>query len=480
VVSQLINRQVSRRNPPSNGDANSRASSHPPLRSLLFREVSGKMLQPPRVGLMQLTGVLPRSHLTGPSLARFSPMTRIAFFGQDAADAAVRRRVQGFRDDGLEVTGFMMRRRDDVSPGWDNVDLGRTFDGNYVQRVRSIFSGARKAAAEHTKLASADVIYARNLDMLATAFLAKRYANLKTPVIYESLDVHRLLTRKDLIGLVFRRIEGALLSRSRRLVVSSPAFLENHFEVRHRGRYRAVLIENRLATSTGLGPRVAGGIRGTSQPLRIGWVGVLRCARSLDLLLGVARTLGPQVRIVMHGMPALTEIPKFHDKIQGIENVEFHGRYQAPEDLSRIYSGLDLVWAGDFMEAGYNSLWLLPNRLYEGGYHAVPAIAPAGTQTATWIADHGAGFIVDEDLAVNLAALVMRLAADRSAVTACSNHLLNLPENVFVQPRGELASLIKDTLRDSAETATLNLDQISTTDRRNSGEPGPPHAVSGE
>src|SRR6185503_20367573 len=98
----------------------------------------------------------------------------------------------------------------------------------------------------------------------------------------------------------------------------------------------------------------------------------------------------------------------------------------------------------DFMEAGYNSLWLLPNRLYEGGYQAVPAIAPAGTQTASWIASHGAGFTVDEDLAVNLPALVSELAADRSVVAARSNHLLNLPENVFVQPRGELAALISD------------------------------------
>src|ERR1044071_5735234 len=132
-------------------------------------------------------------------------MTRIAFFGHDAADAAVRRRVQGFRDDGLDVTGFMMRRRDDISPDWENVDLGRTFDGNYAQRVKSILSGAKRAAAEREKLAKSDVIYARNLDMLATAFLAKRYTGLKTPVIYESLDVHRLLTRNNVLRLAFRR-----------------------------------------------------------------------------------------------------------------------------------------------------------------------------------------------------------------------------------------------------------------------------------
>jgi succinoglycan biosynthesis protein ExoL len=407
------------------------------------------------------------TYLIGPLFAQNSPMTRIAFFGHDAADAAVRRRVQGFRDDGLDVTGFMMRRRDDVSTDWENVDLGRTYDANYAQRVKSIFSGAKRAAAEREKLAKADVIYARNLDMLATAFLAKREAGLKTPVIYESLDVHRLLTRKDLIGLAFRRLEGALLSRTRRLVVSSPGFLENHFEVHHKGHYRPSLIENRLAAGADYGPRPAREVPASGEALRIGWIGVLRCSRSLGLLIDLARKLGPKVRIVMHGMPALTEIPDFHQRIQGIPNVEFHGRYKSPEDLAGIYSNLDLIWAGDFMEARYNSVWLLPNRLYEGGYYGVPAIAPAGTQTAKWIMDRGVGFSVREDLGVNLPGLIEHLLEDRTDIALNRERLLDLPEANFVQPRGELAALIEDSLRDAAGPANFNVHQYSTTPARN-------------
>ena len=150
-------------------------------------------------------------------------MTRIAFFGHDAADAAVRRRVKGFVEDGVEVTGFMMHRRDPGSLDWENIDLGETRDGAFVQRIRQVFAGARVAATNRDKLAACDVIYARNLDMLACAFLAKRHAKLATPVIYESLDVHRLLTRKDLIGAGMRWLERALLKRSVGLVVSSPA-----------------------------------------------------------------------------------------------------------------------------------------------------------------------------------------------------------------------------------------------------------------
>jgi succinoglycan biosynthesis protein ExoL len=377
-------------------------------------------------------------------------MIRIAFFGHDAGDAAVRRRVQGFLDDGLAVTGFMMRRGDGVTTDWENIDLGRTYDAALLQRIKAIINGARKAAAHRAKLAAADIIYARNLDMLATAFLARRMACLHTPVIYECLDVHRLLTREDFIGFIFRRIEGGLLRRSKRLVVSSPAFIRNHFERRHAGRFKAVLVENRLAAGADGGPRPGPRPPSTPQePLRIGWFGVLRCRRSLGLLLTVARTFGDKVRIVMHGRPALSEILDFHEQIHGLDNVVYNGPYKAPEDLGRIYSGVDAVWAGDFMEAGYNSLWLLPNRLYEGGYHAAPAIAPAGTETARWSAELDAGFAVDEDLTENLPALVCRLIADRNLVATKRQRLLDLPAATFVQPRGVFRSMMESVLAES-------------------------------
>ncbi len=377
-------------------------------------------------------------------------MTRIAYFGHDASDSAIRRRVQAFRDDGLEVVGFMKRRADDVKTAWENVDLGRTFDGAYLQRIKSVFDGARRAAAERERLASADIIVARSMEMVATAFLAKRYAGLKTPVIYECLDVHRLLTRHDPIGFVFRRIEGALLDRCSRLVVSSPGFLDNHFARHHKGRYKAIVLENKNAAGADYGARPSREIEPVSlaSPLRIGWMGVLRCSRSLDLLLGVAGQFKDRVRIEMHGMPAAREIPDFETRIAGFDNVAFHGRYRSPEDLAAIYAGVDIVWAGDFMEAGYNSVWLLPNRIYEGGYYAVPAIAPSGTQTSKWIEAHGVGFSEPEDLAATLPALVARLLDDRAPIAERRARLLALPDDTFIHQPGAHRAIIEEALAD--------------------------------
>lgn len=379
-------------------------------------------------------------------------MTRIAFFGHDAADAAVRRRVRGFLDDGLQVTGFMMRRRDPGSLDWDNVDLGETRDGAFMQRIRQVFAGARRAAASCEKLAGADLIYARNLDMLACAFLARRHAGLVTPVIYESLDVHRLLTRSDLIGQAMRRLERSLLKRTVGLIVSSPGFLRNHFQKHYAGDYRAFLVENRLApgASYGARPRVpVPGASGTAKPLRLGWVGNLRCRRSFDLLCQLADQFPDQLEVRLHGVPSRTEIPVFEPMIDARANMTFSGRYRSPEDLACIYGDLDVVWAGDFMEAGYNSAWLLPNRIYEGGYYGTPSIAPSGTETAAWLTQHDCGILVDEPLDQRLPQLIASLVADRGPIGERAAALARAPDDIFIQPPGFLAGIIARCLSPS-------------------------------
>ncbi|MCI4643743.1 MAG: hypothetical protein MRY64_03055 [Hyphomonadaceae bacterium] len=367
---------------------------------------------------------------------------RIAYFGHDVADAAVRRRVRALQEDGLEVTGFMPRRRKDAETFWDNVDLGETSDGAFAKRLGTVFSGAARAAAAPA-FAEADLILARNMDMLACAFEAKRRAGLATPVIYECLDVHRLLTREDPAGMAMRAIERALVSRCARVWVSSPGFLENHFERRHAGHYTADLVENRLPAASDFGPRPDIEAARAPGPLRLGWVGNLRCARSFALLLALADRFGDAIQIHLHGQPARREIPVFEPEIDRRENVTFHGRYAAPDDLAGIYGGLDAVWAGDFMEAGANSVWLLPNRIYEGGYFAVPPLAPAGTQTAAWIEARATGLTLAEPLEDVLPAQVAALIEDPTPLAAARANLLALDTSVFVEPRGEMVRLTR-------------------------------------
>ena len=153
------------------------------------------------------------------------------------------------------------------------------------------------------------------------------------------------------------------------------------------------------------------------------------------------------MEIRLHGIPARTEIPIFEPEIDRRPNMTFFGKFRSPEDLADIYASLDLVWAGDFMEAGYNSVWLLPNRIYEGGYYVTPSIAPAGTETAAWIERNNCGFVIAEPLEQSLPDLIGRILKDRRDVAAFSARLASLPEDLFVQPAGFMRNVISSSLR---------------------------------
>ena len=376
-------------------------------------------------------------------------MQKIAYFGHDVSDAAVRRRIAALKQDGLDVLGFTKRRADASDPEWINIDLGQTHDGAFLQRVLSVFSGAFRAWRERDKLQDADVIIARNLDMLASALMANRFSNAKLPVIYECLDVHRLMCRDDFIGGTLRRLEGWMMSKTRGLILSSPAFLSEYFEKYHGPQKRVKLVENRIVQ--GLVTRPPSNAETVSAmnmsgPLRLGWVGILRCHRSLDIICSLAERFPQRLAIELHGIPAHTEVPDFEQRIAGHKNIAFHGRYKSPEDLEKIYNSLDVVWSIDFMEAGQNSVWLLPNRIYEGGLFSVPSVALEGTQTARWLSDKGVGLIVQEPLKETAAQLLTDLFEDRQAVHDKQAAFSKLADETFIEPAGFIRAAIEELL----------------------------------
>ncbi|MCK5750502.1 MAG: glycosyl transferase family 1 [Oricola sp.] len=334
-----------------------------------------------------------------------------------------------------------MRRAERAELGWNEVDLGRTYDANYLQRLGAIAGGVRRTLRAREKLAQADIVYARNLDTALCALAAMKMTGLSRPMIYECLDIHRLMHRKDIVGFLMRRLERLVLAHSNLLVVSSPAFLRDYFDIRHAKRFTARLIENRILDHPALGHRPVGPARAAS-PLRIGWFGVLRCERSLRLLESIAALFKGDVEIVMAGYPDLN-LRSFHERIRKHFNMKYLGRYKSPEDLAAIYKAVDVVWAGDFHDAGYNSRWLLPNRIYEGGYFATPAIAPQETETARWIEDRNGGFVVPDPLEQTLPELLHLLLLAPDSIGNAREALLAAPRSAFVQPPSEMQDIIR-------------------------------------
>lgn len=345
---------------------------------------------------------------------------RIAYFVHDLNDPAVARRVGMLSRGGGQVRllGF---HRGAAAPervaGVEALSLGRTRDGRMVSRAASVAVALARGLGAPAA-AAADVVIARNLEMLAVASGAARHRTL----VYECLDIHRLLLSAGTAGRVLRAVERRLLGRVRLLLVSSPAFLSGYLQPKQGYGGPTMLLENKAlaldATDPGR-PPAATAARPDGPPWRIGWFGMIRCARSLRMLIQLSEQLEGGLEVLIAGRPAYDQFDDFDGQVARARFVRFTGGY-APADLPALYGGVHFTWAIDYFEEGLNSAWLLPNRLYEGGLYGSTPIALASVETGRWLARRGAGVLIEDPLA-ELAPLLERLRpADYAALRRAS------------------------------------------------------------
>lgn len=323
------------------------------------------------------------------------------------------------RAGGADVTLAGFRRDDNPLArveGLVPIELGVTSDGRFGQRIRAVAEAALSLRRRLSGIPVPDVIVGRNLEMLALARRAS-FAFDGAPVVYECLDIHRLLLRGGITGHVLRAAERFLCRDARLLVTSSPAFIENYFR-----RFRQIdlpieLLENKvLALGSGCAARASSPPPGP--PWRIGWFGALRCNISLDLLSRFSRLTDGRFEVVLRGRPAHSQFRDFDRHVAAEPFVAFHGPYRNPEELPDIYGEVHFAWLGDFYEAGQNSDWLLPNRLYESCRHGAVPIAVAGTETARFLAGRGIGLVLDDPSPEGLAGVLADIDPARYAQLA--------------------------------------------------------------
>lgn len=325
------------------------------------------------------------------------PPIRILYMVPDLTDPAVKRRVAQFRAGGadVQIVGF---HRGDGTSQHEGKSLGRTFDADLVQRGVAVVGWALRRGRLRRLAGKCDVIVARNLEMLLLAWSTA--PGKRCRIVYESLDIHTVLLKPGPKRTALRRIEGWLLARADLLIVSSPAFLDRYFATVHPGHPPALLIENKVLDLVG---EVGGPVDRQPRrpgPWRIGWFGMIRCRRSLELLSALVTALPGEVEVIIRGRPSAAVFDDLPGEVAAVPGVTFLGPYSS-EDLAEMYRQVDFVWALDFYEAGLNSAWLLPNRLYEGGVHNVPMLAQADVETGRWLGQRNAGVLLadpDTDL----------------------------------------------------------------------------------
>ncbi len=385
-------------------------------------------------------------------------MLQILYLAQDLADPAVRRRTLTLVAGGANVTLAGFRRGGNplaTVSGVEPIELGTTADGRFAQRIGAVATACLSLKSRLGHLRKPDLIIARNLEMLAVAKRAVALFGGEVPIVYECLDIHRLMLRSDIVGRTLRAAEARLGRDARWLITSSPAFIEHYFRPLSGLEAAPMLLENKVLEIDG-GPLPAATpaqYPPSGAPWRIGWFGALRCRKSLGLLAKFSRKMEGRFEVVLCGRPAYSEFRDFDGFVQNEPFMRFGGAYRNPEDLAEIYGDVHFTWAIDFFEEGQNSAWLLPNRLYEGCRHTRIPIAMKGTETARFLAVRGIGLVLEEADADSLAALVGSMTPDHFAEAA--DRIGRCHPATWVFDRSDCETLVR-------RLATLTLDAPQT------------------
>ncbi|UVK43339.1 glycosyl transferase family 1 [Mesorhizobium sp. AR07] len=372
-------------------------------------------------------------------------MLHVLYLVHDVSDPAVRRRIIMLRAGGAQVTLAGFRRTTnpiaDIE-GLRPIDLGATRDGRFGQRLASVAKAAVSIGSKLGDMPRPDLIIARNLEMLALARRARSAFGATVPIVYECLDIHRLVLRNDVLGKAMRATERFLASDVKLLVTSSPAFIANYFKPFGQVAAPIELVENKYFEASAILPNSSEAIESPAgPPWRIGWFGALRCRRSLELLADFSRRMEGRFEIVLRGRPALSEFPDFHGFVDSEPYLSFCGPYRNPEDMAAIYGDVHFSWAIDFFEAGQNSEWLLPNRLYEGCRFGAVPISMGNTETGRFLNQQDIGVLLPEASPEALEASLGKMDGHRFA--RLKARVLDRNPRTWSYDRGDCRALVE-------------------------------------
>ena len=353
-------------------------------------------------------------------------MKRIAFFAHERGDARVVKRIAALGDRGWEVLGLTFHRdrgKPDAPPGWENVDLGTTYNRRYVQRLFTLGKSVLTLWRERGRLGECGLIYAINTDNAALALVARFLSGSRAPLVLELADIQPAMTGSGVVSRVLRAVERQVLRRAALLVTTSPGFVSNYFGPVQGFGGDIFLLENKVYPSTGM-PVVGAKehpARGGA-PWVVGYSGAFRCRRSMELVRALAERLPGKVHFILRGYASGTIAGDFADLLGEVPGVEFGGPYAYPDDLPGMYGAVDFNWCFDESDPGGNSAWLLPNRIYEGGLFRTPALSAAGTETGRWVAGKGCGWEIAEPLEESLADFFTTMTEEkwRAAAARCA------------------------------------------------------------
>ena len=309
--------------------------------------------------------------------------------------------------------------------------IGTISHGKYLQRIGRLITALPKL---RRAMQDRDIVYASSPDMALLAMIAGMFMGKK--FILEVGDVREIQTAEGLKGRLVRIVDRVLTNRCSLLVVTAVGFLDNYYRNWLRSNVPAIVVENKLEASLTVARPEA--VRGNlpqgrpfiDRPLRIGYFGLLRCQWTWDVLKAFALKHPKDVQIVMAGYPM--EPADIAEQAKSIPNVIYSGEYKSPNDLPRLYGGVDIVWACyKFIgPRDWNLKWARPNRFYESCYFGRPLISRLGSSDSKEVDRLKIGFNIQTHEISEVVTELESITAEM--VEQWRSNSLELPNSLFI------------------------------------------------
>ncbi len=354
---------------------------------------------------------------------------KIALLLPVMSDSRSHRRIRALKNLGVHPVILAFERKyykgNPISGGY--ASLGHIEHSKYYKRLIPFL---RVLCRVRAQVKEADAIYAFGLDML----LLGRVACLGLPkplkAVYEVADIREVLLGKGLFSCCLRWLERFLLRRTDLIVVTSEAFISGYYrEIQRLTTPRYLVIENKL--DTGLLAQIpASSDNKSDEIIRIGYFGVIRCRRSLEILQEAAKQGSGRVQVYIRGFPL--GVGDLENEVRNNPYIKYDGPYVAPDDLPTLYSQIDVVWACyPYQGNGIgNYLWARTNRFYESCCFKRPMLAQKGTEDGRLIEALGLGMCLN--LSDIKEAVECILSITRTMLNQWQEAISQLSQDVYV------------------------------------------------
>jgi len=274
-------------------------------------------------------------------------------------------------------------------------NFGRSPQKHYIRRFgKQIFNIPRLVRVLRNN-PEINVVYAWNFDIALLFILSTLLSKRRYTFVYEVADIKPILLSKSLVGKILRKLEQFILNKTNYLCVTSKDFLDNYFDKYYDCNSIRHILENKVFPK--INPALINITNTTTidAKWKIGLVGLFRCNTSLILLAELATRLPNNIEIILAGLPE-KHVTDSYKKLIDLENVTNLGEYKYPDDLSNIYSKIDIIWSADFSDLSANSKWLLPNRIYEAGLFGIPQLGFCdNTAISKYIMSLNIGWVIE-------------------------------------------------------------------------------------